>query len=120
MNRGTIFCRLLALGLGLIFFNLSFLILEAKLIGLEKKNKQLYENMVRFVANGGCEEEKDTSETSKGFSDTEVKITAFLTLSCVGNKLLSANDLYLRKSNRLVQSVYLEIYTPPPELSMSV
>lgn len=113
--RNSIFGRLLALVLGLIFFNLSFLMLEAKLMGLETKNKQLYESMVRFVANGGCEEEKDTSESTKDFSESEAKITTYITLSHVSNKLLTVNDLYLQRSSRLAQSIYLEIQTPPPK-----
>jgi uncharacterized membrane protein YgaE (UPF0421/DUF939 family) len=114
--RNSIFGRLLALGLGLIFFNLSFLMLEAKLMGLETKNKQLYESMVRFVANGGCEEEKDTSsESTKDFSESEAKITTYITLSHVSNKLLTVSDLYLHRSSRFAQSIYLEIHTPPPK-----
>ena len=114
--RNSIFGRLLALVLGLIFFNLSFLMLEAKLIGLETKNKQLYESMVRFVANGGCEEEKDTSsESTKDFSESEAKISPYITLSQASNKQLTINDLYLQRSSRLAQSIYLEIHTPPPK-----
>ncbi len=114
--RNSIFGRLLALVLGLIFFNLSFLMLEAKLIGLETKNKQLYESMVRFVSNGGCEEEKDTSsESTKDFSESEAKISPYITLSQASNKQLTINDLYLQRSSRLAQSIYLEIHTPPPK-----
>lgn len=114
--RNSIFSRLLALGLGLIFFNLSFLMLEAKLIGLEKKNKQLYESMVRFVANGGCEEEKDASSESptKDLTESEARVT-YITLLVSGNKLLAVNNLYLQKSSRLVQHIYREIHTPPPK-----
>lgn len=114
--RNSIFGRLLALVLGLIFFNLSFLMLEAKLMGLETKNKQLYESMVRFVSNGGCEEEKDTSsESTKDFSESEAKISPYITLSQASNKQLIINDLYLQRSSRLAQSIYLEIHTPPPK-----
>ncbi len=114
--RNSIFGRLLALVLGLIFFNLSFLMLEAKLMGLETKNKQLYESMVRFVSNGGCEEEKDTSsESTKDFSESEAKISPYITLSQASNKQLTINDLYLQRSSRLAQSIYLEIHTPPPK-----
>ena len=110
--------RSLAVTLGLIFFNLSFLMLEAQLIGLETKSKQLYESLVRFVANGGCEEEKDTSsESTKDFSESEAKITTFMTGFDVSNKLLIVNDLYLQRSSRLAQSIYLEIHTPPPKTS---
>jgi hypothetical protein len=115
--RNSIFGRLLAFGLGLIFFNLSFLMLEAKLIGLEQKNKQLYDNMVRFVSNGGCEEENETSSesSSNDFSESEAKLTPHIPILLFNNNLLAVNDLYLQKSSRLVSSIYREIHTPPPK-----
>lgn len=115
--RHSIFSKLLAFGLGLIFFNLSFMMLEAKLIGLEKKNKALYEKMIRFMAGGGCEEEKDSSESTHGFGQNEAKLTLCFALAGFSNQLLAKENLYLQRSSRLAQSVYLEITTPPPRHS---
>lgn len=102
---------------GVIFLNMSFFLAEVCL--LEIKDKQMVENVVNLVLNGGLEEERDAHSSG---GDVPLKM-----FSMVSELALHHSSLFLiaSRTHRDAEDHYLhadhsEIFSPPPEVQQSL
>lgn len=100
---------------GLVFLNLSFILTEIQISGLQEQNQALYESLAILVSSSGFEEESDPSSEGSGHSIDDVKLfyrnyTCFITDYC-----LISSGLYGTTSSIRLLSGTSSIQLPPPK-----
>lgn len=113
--RNLYITRSLAIFVGVLFLNLSFILAEINALELEKKNRALYENLVRLLSGAGFEEEKDASAEASSELGNEVNMYFQLDKDSSFSCLYSAEKFrgYYKSSNIL--GSFRKIFSPPPE-----
>lgn len=113
--RNSILLKVFSIFTGLLFLNLSFMLTELKLLGLDQKNSALYKNLVQLISLSGFEEESDSTPGTSTESQPDTHLFfQFVTIPLSGNSRLisiKANQ----KNDFMVMTRYREIYSPPPE-----
>lgn len=101
---------------GLVFINMSFFLAEMNALEIRKKNKALWENMVKVFA-GVNEEEKDTGcemagESDSLFKEIDLELHAFASLP---PSALMLSKPFVSSDGPSLCSPIFDIQNPPPE-----
>ncbi|HRJ28628.1 MAG TPA: hypothetical protein PLV21_07735 [Cyclobacteriaceae bacterium] len=113
--RSKLVSRIISITVGVIFLNLSFIMMEVDLLNLSDKNTKLYENLIRFVSGGGCEEEDFSGDSSKDYSAGESKFNTHVSDGLLNDIELMINGLLVQTQCEKIRTVCLDITTPPPK-----
>jgi len=112
--RNKLISRILSISVGVVFLNLSFIMIEARYLGISEKNSPLYENLLRFVSGGGCEEEDFSGDSSKDYGSGESKFNTHASDGFLNNRKLIINGLFFYTLCEKINQINLDITTPPP------
>ena len=105
--------RTITLIVGVLFLNLSFLLLEIQAVDLRSKDPSLYESIVRIMS-FGFEEERDAAGESSVEVETECNFLVQFNNTVEPFSLLIISQLGLPHYSSLWHLVHLEIVSPPP------
>ncbi len=89
--------------------------IEAELLSISDKNSSLYENLIRFVSGGGCEEEDFSGDSSKDYSSGESKFNTHVSDGFLNDRKLIINGLFFYTQCDKIRLISLDISTPPPK-----
>jgi hypothetical protein len=105
--------RIFSLFTGVIFLNMSFFLAEVCMLDLQ--DKQMIENVVKLVINGGLEEERDTHSTA---ADAPVKLYPLMTEDLLlrhSSLFFIASKMHQDFEDHYLHADHSEIFSPPPE-----
>jgi len=88
--------------------------IEARYLGISEKNSPLYENLLRFVSGGGCEEEDFSGDSSKDYGSGESKFNTHASDGFLNDRKLIINGLFFYTLCEKINQINLDITTPPP------
>jgi hypothetical protein len=114
--QNSILLKIFSIFTGLLFLNLSFMLTELKVLGLDQTNPAFFNNLVQMISFSGIEEEADSAAgtTNEIQNDTHL-FFQFITTPISSNPLIIAcNTFKNTDSNEL--KCYREIFSPPPEV----
>ena len=112
--RDHFFGRFLALVIGVIFLNLSFILTEIHSFDLKSKNAKLYDQIVKLVWGIVAEEEKDIMGESDSM-EKEAKLLATGQDIFIPDLYLITKDLHQTNLDLKLLTGNSEITTPPPK-----
>ncbi len=113
--QNSVLLKVFSIFTGLLFLNLSFMLTELNLLGLDQKNSALFDNLVHMITQSGFEEETDSSTgtTNEIQNDTHL-FFQFITTPLCSNHLLTTNNTFKNNDSDELKC-YREIFSPPPE-----
>jgi hypothetical protein len=113
--------RLMALVTGLMFLNMSFFLIEVRVLDLKFANEKLTENISKLLSGTGCEEEPDMNGDSKeDLSGTEVDIFCNSFSFIDKNTSIQLKAALAEGDKKNLRPGPDDRTTPPPERSSSI
>jgi len=113
--RFSLLLKAFALLTGLLFLNLSFLLTELDMLGLDHKNYALYTELVRMISSG-IEEEADNSSGQVNEIQSDTHLFFQFNITILSNNPLIASCKIHHKNDSDGLLYYREIFSPPPEV----
>jgi hypothetical protein len=115
LMRSTVLSKFVAMVTAVIFLNMSFFLTEITMLNLHHDNIEVFERLVKILANAGQEEEGDTESAEEGPE-------AFVDFSIASISVYDADVAFVQEYNNSFTSItatqnVCEITTPPPRFT---
>lgn len=110
--RSNIVSRLFAIVTGIVFFNMSMILIEVSALKLDK-DRAMVENIAKQIA--GCSSEEETGHSDEDASVKEVDLMTTNLFSILISELTDNNRIKQLESHGSPRYGNYEIFCPPPE-----